>query len=331
MATNRKKAKLLYLLEIFEQKTDEDCPLSINELIEELSKKGISAERKSLYDDIAVLCDIGYDIVSIRDKKVGYFLASRKFEYPEVKLFADAVLSAKFITTKKSKELLQKIESLLSNNQANKLKKQVFLANREKTQNEEIYYNIDKIAKAVEANKKISFKYFEYTAGKEKRFRKGGRSYEVSPYAMLWFEDAYYLVGNMQRFDNLVHFRVDRMANVEIKDELSRPVKEVSEFANYLDSAEYHKGLFSMFGGDQKTVRIKFSKNLSTAVFDKFGLNATVIEKDETSFTVSVMVRVSEGFLSWIMLFGKQSEILSPIEVRDSIKNLALDIQNIYK
>jgi len=331
MAIVRKKARLLYLLDILRKKTDEDHPMSAAELIGKLAANGIAAERKTIYDDIALLGDLGYDIVHSKGKKAGYFLGERRFEFPELKMFADAVQSAKFITPKKTRELIKKIQALMSENQANALKQQLFLANRYKTQNEEIYYNIDKITRAIEKKKKVCFLYCEYTPDKKMRYRKNGALYHVSPYALSWFEDAYYLVGNMAKFDNLAHFRVDRVSKVGITGEPVRPVEEVSEFKNYLDPAEYQKELFHMIGGERLTVRIRFKNHLATTVFDKFGLSARVIETDGETFTVSVPVRASGGFLSWIMLFGKDAEILSPKRIREDILKLSEGIFGIYR
>ena len=211
---NQSKLKLLYLLEILWKDTDEEHTLTVPQLISRLEQRGISAERRSVYDDIQSLRDWGLDILERRTRTHGYYLASRTFELPELKLLVDAVQSSRFITVKKSQQLIKKIGSLTSRQEAGQLSRQVYVANRVKTGNEGIYYNVDEIHKAISQNRQISFQYAEYTLTKGVRHRRGGERYLVSPYILSWDDENYYLIAYHPRYEGLAHFRVDRKSVV---------------------------------------------------------------------------------------------------------------------
>lgn len=199
-STNQ-KLKLLYLLKMLNEKTDEENTMTINDMIAELNRYGITAERKSIYDDLDALRYYGLDIASRKSKTTDYYVASRLFELPELKLLVDAVQCSKFVTHKKSNELIMKIESLASCRQAQSLQRQVFVSNRVKTINESIYYNVDRLHAAIADNKKVSFKYFDYDIKKEKVFRKNGDKYTVSPYALSWDDENYYLISFSSKYN----------------------------------------------------------------------------------------------------------------------------------
>jgi predicted DNA-binding transcriptional regulator YafY len=325
------KLKLLYMMRILQEKSDEAHPLTMSQIMEELFRYDIKAERKSVYDDLEALRSYGLDVEKTKGRSCGYYIANRVFELPELKLLVDAVQSSKFITRKKSDELIKKVESFASVHEAQLLQRQVYVANRVKSMNESIYYNIDKIVRAVGANQKISFLYFEYLPDKTLQLRRDGRRYEASPYSLMWFEDAYYLVCNMDKYDNLSHFRVDRMTRVEIMDEPRRPVGEVSEYKNYIDFDEYHRSVFFMFGGKPQQVRIRFCDDLATAVFDRLGLDVDVSNIKDGCFTVSASVRVSPGFLSWLTVFGDKAEVLYPESLREDMKQLIASLAGVYE
>jgi predicted DNA-binding transcriptional regulator YafY len=204
------------------------------------------------------------------------------------------------------------------------------LARTQKTRNEEIYYNIDRIVRAQNAGKKISFLYFEYMPDKTQRFKKDGQRYLASPYTLMWYEDCYYLVANIDKYDNLSHFRVDRMSRVEISTDDIRAISEVSEYKNYIDFDEYHRSVFGMFGGKPQNVRIRFRDELATAVFDRFGLDIVVSDIRDGWFTVSVSVRVSPGFLSWLTIFGDKAEVLAPVNLRSDVIGLIESLGRLY-
>lgn len=325
-----KRAKLLLLLDYLKKNTDEQNPKKMNEILDFLKSQGIEAERKAIYSDITLLRELGYDIVKTSDSGTAYFLGERTMEIAEAQICASAVSAAKFITQKKSVELIKKLGSQFSNTQSTMFHERLELARTLKTKNEEIYYNIDRIVRALGTCRKISFLYFEYMPDKTLQLRKEGRRYNASPYTLMWAEDAYYLVCNIDKYDNLSHFRVDRMTKVEIVEEKVRNINEVSEYKNYIDFDEYHRSVFNMFGGKLQNVRIKFKDELSTAVYDRFGLDVNVSNIKDGWFTVSVNVRVSPGFLSWLTIFGDKAEVLSPQDLRNDIKKLAASLAALY-
>jgi len=326
-----KRAKLPLILQFFQKHTDEQNPKKTADIIEYLAGHGIKAERKAIYSDMELLRELGYDIIRTTDGGTAYFLGERQLEIAEAEICASAVCAAKFITQKKSAELINRIGSMFSDGQAALLRGRQELARTLKTKNEEIYYNIDRIVSAINNGKKITFNYFEYCPDKTLRLRREGRRYGASPYTLMWFEDAYYLICNIDKYDNLSHFRVDRMTKVEVSEERSRSVDEVSEYRNYIDFDEYHRTVFGMFGGELKSVRIRFRDELSTAVFDRFGLSVNVSDIKDGWFTISARVRVSPGFLSWLTIFGDKAEILSPESLREEFAAMVSSVLGVYK
>jgi predicted DNA-binding transcriptional regulator YafY len=302
------KSKLLYLMKIFQEKTDEGHTLTLAELIRELERYDITAERKSIYDDIEALRRFGLDIVATRSKTVGYYLASRSFELPELRLLVDSVQSSKFITHKKSSELIRKIESLCSMYEAQTLQRQVYVANRIKTMNESIYYNVDTIQNGMSEGKKISFKYFEYTITKERVYRKGGQRYIISPWALTWDDENYYMIGFDAEADIIKHFRVDKMADILVTKE----PRDGQEHFGSLDLAVYSKRLFSMYHGAEETVRLEFDNRLIGVVIDRFGKDLIISPSGEGRFTFQTRVAVSPQFLAWVASFGSEVRIISP-------------------
>ena len=230
------KLKLLYIIKILSEKTDDEHGITTQNLIAELERFEIQAERKSIYNDIEQLRQFGYDIVADKSKNIGgYYLASRQFELPELKLLVDAVQASKFITIKKSNELIKKIESLVSRYEAKQLQRQVYVSNRVKTENENIYYNVDYIHKAIQNNVKISFQYFEWNIDKEMRFRKDGKRYRINPWALIWRDENYYLVAFDEIDSKVKHYRVDKMLDIEVLKEPrgGRELLEQFQIAEY--------------------------------------------------------------------------------------------------
>jgi predicted DNA-binding transcriptional regulator YafY len=312
-------------MKLFLEKTDEEHGLTIQEIIKNLDSNGIKAERKSIYTDIELLQEYGLDIESRKGKQNDYFLASRVFETPELKLLVDAVQSSRFITLKKSQNLIKKIESLTSVYEAKKLSRQVFVVNRVKAQNESIFYNVDKIYEAITQNRKISFQYFEFTVDKEQRFRNNGEKYIVSPYALCWDDDNYYLVSNYPKHDGLTHFRVDKMQNIEILEQ-SRVLYEEESIFNV---AEYQRKIFSMFSGTEISITLEMDYSLINVAIDRFGKDVFVHGKTDKTFRITVKVAVSPAFLSWIFQFGSKVKIISPdFVVKDFKKMIAKTLEN---
>lgn len=303
--TSGQKQRLLMLRRIFLEQTGPDHPLTMPELLARLEAAGITAERKALYDDIEVLRQAGLDISLERGR--GYFLASREFELPELKLLVDAVQSAKFITAKKSGELIKKLESLTSRREAGQLRRQVFVYNRVKTPNERIYYNVDALHGAIAQNRRVAFKYMDYGIDKQLHFRRGGAAYKTSPVALSWDDENYYLVAYSAKYDSLTHYRVDKMSDIEILEQEREPGAE-----KRFDVAQYAKKMFGMFSGEEQWVEIEFSNTLIGVVIDRFGQDVRISPLDENHFKASVKVAVSKVFLGWLFQFGEEARPLSP-------------------
>lgn len=325
MKISHQKLKMMYLAEILKEQTDEEHTITVPEMISELSKLGISAERKSIYDDLEYLKLFGLDICSSKTRTTNYYIASRDFELPELKLLVDSVQSSKFITRKKSMELISKIEKLTSCENAKKLQRQVFITNRVKTLNEQIYYNVDKIHDAIAENKQITFKYFNLDVNKQRVYRKNGSLYTESPVALTWDDENYYLITYKEKYDKYVHYRVDKMETIEITEQ-----DRVLSDTNF-DLSTYSKTMFQMFGGEETEVSVEFENDLVGVVFDRFGTEIPIIKKDENHFICHIKVAVSPHFLSWIMSFGNKAKILSPKYVAEDMYKLAGEITEIYK
>ena len=324
--SSNQKLKLLYLLKMLNEKTDEDNTMTINEMIAELNRYGITAERKSIYDDLETLRNYGLDIGTWKSKTTDYFVASRLFELPELKLLVDAVQCSKFVTHKKSNELIKKIESLASHRQAQSLHRQVYVSNRVKTINESIYYNVDRLHTAIAETKKVSFKYFDYDIKKKKAYRKNGEKYTASPYALSWDDENYYLIAFSTKYNDFTHYRVDRMAEIDLIDEERDPLPEREHF----DIAEYTKKVFNMFGGEEVQVQLQFDNSLVNAVIDRFGKDVMIGKMDENSFYIWIKVAVSSTFFAWVSQFGNKVKILSPEPVIDQYKLHLRGILNQY-
>ncbi len=324
MKSSNQKLKLLYLAQILLEKTDEDHTLTVPQMIAELNKQGISAERKSIYDDLENLKLFGLDICSRKSKTHDYFIGSRDFELPELKLLVDSVQSSKFITHKKSMELISKIEKLTSRENAKKLHRQVVVTNRVKTYNEQIYYNVDRIYDAIASDSQITFKYFNLNTNKEKEYRKNGEKYTESPISLTWDDENYYLITYKEKYGHFTHYRVDKMDSITITD-----VKRVMPPKEF-DLSAYAKSVFSMFGGEETRVSIEFENPLVGVVFDKFGTDIPIIKSDETHFICHVNVAVSPQFLGWIMSFGNRAKLISPDSVISDLKKLLSDVNDVY-
>lgn len=320
------KIKILYLMKIMYEQTDDIHGLTLQQIAEELEKYGIRAERKALYDDIETLCDFGMDIEKRKEKNVTYHVMSRDFELPELKLLVDAVQSSKFITHKKSTELIRKLSSFSSKYQANALSRQVYVSNRIKTMNESIYYTVDYIHEAISDNVQITFNYFEWTPKREKQLRRNGKTYQVSPWALTWDDENYYLVAYDTEHKEIRHYRVDKMVNIALTQDV-RDGKEV--FADF-DMAVYSKKTFGMFAGEETRVTLRCKNNLAGVIIDRFGQDTTFFTADDEHFDINVKVAVSPMFLSWVMNFGSDMKVLSPASVQEKIKALAKEVLEQY-
>ena len=287
---NGTKGRLLLLLKILEEKSDSEHYLRSQDLIDLLADMGISAERKTVYSDIEVLCELGYDIV--KNGKKGYYLASRKFEQAELMLLADTVAASRFMTEKKSAELIGKIESLSSEYQSAKISRQITVTNRIKSMNESIYYSIDAIHEAIAAKKKISFKYISYASKRSKVFRNNGKPYIVSPYRLICDNENYYLLGLDEKSGIVKHYRVDKMMHVMVEKQKRNGEAIFRDF----DMGKFSTGTFGMFGGNEQSVRMEFENRFVGVVLDRFGQDVMLIPRDDEHFSVQARIRVSQQF-----------------------------------
>lgn len=310
--SQNQKLKLLYLWEYLTQQTSEEHPVSIKQIIAYLESQDIAAERKAIYDDLELLRYWGLDIIQVGESRsTAYYVGSRDFELPELKLMVDSVQSSKFITEKKTIALIKKIEQLTNAFDAQLLSRQVFVANRIKTMNESIFYNVDAIHSAIAANKKLQFHYFEYTVTKERRLRHDGAFYQISPFALTWDDENYYMVGYDSEMERIRHFRVDKMIDISSLDE----ERDGQDAYAKMDLALYARKTFGMFVGEDKKVTLRFENSLVGPVIDRFGKEIMIIPDGDEHFKFSADVAVSPQFFAWICGFGTQAEIIGPAEV----------------
>ncbi|MBQ7781808.1 MAG: WYL domain-containing protein [Lachnospiraceae bacterium] len=307
------KLKLFHIVRMLEEHTDENHMLSTQEIIDRLAENDIGAERKSIYDDIECLIYYGYDIVLKRGKNGGYYLASRDFELAELKLLVDAVQASRFMTVKKSRELIKKLEKMVSKYQAGQLQRQVYVAGRVKTENERIYYNVDSIYNAIDNNVRISFTYLEWNGNKELKPRKGGSKYEVSPWALIWEDENYYLAAYDSKAGIIKHYRVDKMGEVLLTKK-AREGKDVFEKRN---PAEYTKQTFGMYGGEEEIVTLRIDSDLIGVIIDRFGRETDIRKQEDGSFHVRIRAAVSRQFFGWLAGLGSGATIVSPVIVRE--------------
>lgn len=323
--TGNQKARILCLMKLLLQNTDEEHPITIAEMTERLGRLGIPASRKTLYGDLEALRAFGIDVERRVSKTTSYFVANRTFELPELKLLADAVASSKFITEKKSAQLIDKIAGLASESEAAAIRRQVFVRGRVKTQNEQIYYNVDTIHQAIAAGVPVSFRYFEYCldGGSPehwvKHFRRNGENYAAYPYALTWDNENYYMVAYYERYGGLSNFRVDRMEHIGL---LGREEVKPPENLKF-DAAQYAKKLFGMFSGREERVTLRFDSSLAGVVRDRFGPDAAVTPLNEGQFLVTAVVEVSPKLLSWIFEYGNRVTIVEPRSLVEELQRMA--------
>lgn len=312
--SSRQKEKLLYLQKIMLEKTDENHALTVGEIKDALAAYGIQTERKALYDDLQILERFGLDICRTRTSTVKYFVGSRDFEVAELKLLVDAIQSSKFITRSKSLRLIKKLEGLVSENDGRLLQREVYVTNRVKTPNEQIYYNVDVIHSAISQNNRISFKYMKWEVdftGRQKIIkneRHPGKIYVVSPFALCWDDENYYLVAYDSEVEKIKHFRVDKMEKISIID----MERDGSDRFEKFNLAHYAKSVFSMFGGEECNVKLSVDNDLIGVIVDRFGSDVYIIRESETSFTVTVGVVLSPQFYAWLFGLGTKVRIVSP-------------------
>ncbi len=303
------KQKLLLIKQYLEQYTDEEHPAATADLLAFLASAGVSAERKSIYDDLETLEAFGMDLVRVRRGNVtAWYVGERDFQLPELRLLVDSVQSSRFLTRRKSLELIGKIEKLTSVHQARGLRRQVWVKNRIKSMNESIYYLVDDLHAAIDDNEKIRFHYFNYDPQRVRQLRHGGAWYEISPYALLWDNENYYLVGYDASAGIIKHFRVDKILDLR---RTGQPRDGAAVFAD-VDMSAYANAHFGMFSGQTTSVRMEFDNALAGAVIDRFGAEAMLVPAGDGRFSVTASVAVTEPFFAWLCNFGAQARITAP-------------------
>ncbi len=311
------KLKLYRLAQIMLEKTDEEHYITMPEIMKELGRYDITANRKSIYNDLRDLSSFGIEVDGeSAGKGYHYHVTDRLFELPELKLLVDAIQSSKFITEKKTNILIKKLEKLASKYDAQKLQRQVFVSGRIKNMNESIYYTIDAIHAAISENRKIMFQYYQWNVKKEMALRHNGKWYQISPWGLLWDDENYYMIAFDSEARKIKHYRVDKMLNIKLLEE----VREGKESFSKLDMAEYAKKSFGMYGGKEEKVKLLVHNDLVGVIVDRFGRDVMLIPADAEHITVNVDVRVSRQFLAWIFSLGPQVQILGPEEVVEDMR-----------
>ena len=301
------------------RRSDEEHPISVPELIAELDRWDIKAERKSIYDDLEALSELGLDVQSRKGRNAGWFIGARDFELAELKLLVDAVQSSRFITRRKSDSLIRKLEKLASVHQARQLQRQVYVDRRVKAMNESIYYNVDILHGAITGRKVITFQYFDYDMKKERVFRRDGGEYRVSPYGLIWNSENYYLVGQDEQLGQLRHYRVDKMARLE-ETEQSCTIPDTFNVADY---AQKH---FGMFSGSEVNMTLRFKSDMAGVVLDRFGQDVMLIPDGDSHFTVTLPLVMSPQFFGWLFGLGDGVQLVAPAQAvqayRDQLRNV---------
>lgn len=322
------KLKLLYLVKIFLEETDDQHGLTRHELIDKLNHYGISADRKTLYSDFEELRAFGFDIITERTgNDCFYHIAGREFELAELKLLVDSVQSARFITERKSQSLIKKLEHLVSRYEARQLHRQVLISGRVKTMNESIYYNVDKIHNAINSDARIQFQYFQWNVKKEMVLRHDGAWYHVSPWALVWDNENYYMIGYDGASEEIRHYRVDKMLKITPDGEKRDGKEKMKGF----DLSQYSRQLFGMFGGEEIQVSLEAANRMAGILIDRFGKDITLIPRDGSTFTAHVNVAVSPQFFGWIVSLGEEVRITGPESVVDMMKKEVRRLSSQYK
>ncbi len=333
MTDNIRKVKLLKIWEILSRETDEDHPMPTQVLIKKLADAGLACDRRTLYSDIKVLNDFGYEILCNRGISNEYYVVDRTFNIPELQILIDAVQAASFITKKKTTELIDKIAQLAGNRRAEVLKDNIVQFGTIKGSNESIYYSVSEITQAINNKKKIAFYYFNYDVGHVRKYRMRTsnpderRRYVVNPVATVFHDDRYYLFCYNDYYGNIVQYRVDRMENVEMLDDDITPSKENPDF----DLSQYQRSLVGMFGGKEERITFECDKSVLDAVYDRFGEDISVKEIEENKVRFSIKLQVSNPFYSWVCGFGSKIKVIAPQYVIDELKKHILEALKNYE
>lgn len=316
------KRRLLLVQRLLYESTDEQHPLTTFEILEYLENQGIITNRKTLKGDIDLMVDCGMDIITVQSKPNKYFWGAREFEQAELKLLIDAVSSSRFITQKKSQILAKKIMTLSNKNGQKELKRNIYATNRIKSKNESLLYIVDAVNEAISSKNKIAFQYTDYTPEKKKVLKNSGEVYTLSPYALFWNEDFYYVVGYSDKHGNISSFRADRICHIELLEE--KAVRKPKDFS----LERYSRQIFEMYDGDTVKVKLECRNYLMRYVIDRFGESVETELATEDTFYAYPEVALSPNFYSWVFKFAGEIKIVSPDKAKSTLNEMAQSIIN---
>ncbi len=332
MANNGSKLKVLYLIDILTNRASKSNPMSAADISNEMNRRyDVTVDRKTVYDTIECMNELGYDIVHTRTPKNGYYVENHNFDSAEIFLLIDAVRTAKFITEKKTLELISRLEEMTGGNQQVGSIRGTYIDGNRKTKNEEILDNIRTIDSAIKSGEKITFSYGKIVLGDNRQIVTEYKTYTVSPYAMTWQDDNYYLICNYNDYDHLRNLRVDRMHSVKKIHEKIRDFKEVSEYVNTFDVADYTQKSFSMFGGEVIEIRLRCIKSILEQVFERFGDDITILNVQEDTFDFYVHAAKSDALVTWLINYIGRIEVIRPEALRQMVAERGKKILDIYK
>ena len=318
--------KSFSIYKILNSHADEDHPMNATDICRYLAGMGIDTDRRTVYRNITGLEQAGFDIV--KSGSGGWFL-EHDFETVEIKILIDAVQQAHFLTFNKSNELIGKLLTLTSSSIAHELKKQISISNRPKHENEAIYYNVDKINTCIIKNKKLSFKYFSYDTKGNRIHKYVNYTYTANPYFTTWFNENYYMIASTGKHNNFSHYRIERMADLEIIDEPRRPIQKIAP--NGFDLADYLNKAFSMFTGKPAHIRLKIHNTLANQVFDRFGTHINLVPANSEYSSMNADAVIAPGLISWIISYGDKIKVIKPVELREQIVEHCQNIQALYE
>lgn len=331
MGKELNKVKLLFLHDIFSRQTDKEHVYSANELCDLLSEYGINCERKSIYSDIEALKEYGMDIVNVRSPKRGYYLNERKFDVAEVRLLIDAVQAAKFISSRKTKALIYKIGNLLSEFQEEELREQIYVESSFKSEKEDLYDIIKSLDDAIKKSKQVQITYAKRKLENRYLKKSEGKVFLINPYSLLWSNDHYYLVCNNDKYNNLMHLRLDRISQVKLLDSQSKHFSKVSKYTDKFDTADYSNKIFNMFTGESGEIELCCDNRIIDDILEKFGDETPLKIFDENHFVFKADVELSNGLISWIMQYGADIKVLSPKNLSDALIEKTKEILSVYE
>ena len=324
--SERQKQKLFRILELLMERTDEEHGITVNEIISALSEYGIKAERKSIYDDFMTLEELGFPVGKLPGRPPSYTLLERVFELAELKMLVDAVEASRFITAKKSRDIIEKLSVFAGNYKSRELSRQVYVEDRVKTANSATIYTIDAIHAAINSNRQLTFKYFDYDGTGKRIYRHGGATYTVSPCALIWSDANYYLVAYDEAAGIVKNYRVDKMSEAA---ESAMPRTECDAVKKF-NPADYSMKIFGMYGGREELVTMEFDESLAGVVIDRFGTENRFIPTD-FGFRVTLRVMVSPNFFAWMLGFGEKARVVTPEPVRREFLEILEKTTKLYK